>query len=113
VADPGLLEEASDYLHVSYFPVVAISFLSELLFFIKFFFFFTEPELLLGLRPRLTPAELWRREGPPFPLVLAPSQVPPPPSSTASPGLVTEQLLVRRQEFHARTTARERVLNAR
>jgi len=38
VADPGRLEEASDYLHVSYFPVVAISFLSELLFFIKLSF---------------------------------------------------------------------------
>jgi hypothetical protein len=85
----------------------------NLSFLFQGFRFLVVLERRLGLRPRQMPAGLWRREGPPFPLVPVRLQAPHPPSSTPSPALAMGPLLARHLVVRARTTARERVLNAR
>jgi hypothetical protein len=95
------------------FLYLSLSSFETLISILRFFVFFLVLEQRLELRPRPTPAVLWRRAGPPFPLVLVPLPAPPLPSSVPSPVLVMASLLARHPGFLAHTTIPERVLNAR
>jgi hypothetical protein len=85
----------------------------NLSFLFQGFRFLVVLERRLGLRPRRMPAGLWRREGPPYPLVPVRLQAPHPLSSTPYPALTMGPLLARHLVVCARTIVQERVLNAR
>jgi hypothetical protein len=106
-------EETGDYVHVSNFSI-ALRFSSlNLNFLYQGFCFLVGLGRRLGLRLRLMPAGLWRREGPPFPLAPVRLPVPHPLSSAPPPAPVMVPRPQRLLVVRARITARERVLNAR